>query len=234
MKKVKILTIIIPVFNEKNTIKQIIDKVIKVKINKVKKQIIIVDDCSTDGTRDILKKIIKNKKNITVIFKEKNEGKGSAIKTAIPYIKGEVSVIQDADLEYDPQDLPKLLKPIIEEKADVTYGSRFLGTHRAFLFWNYIANKILNFITNLLFNTILTDMETCYKMFRTEVISKINLKSKGFDFEPEITAKILKNKYKIYEVPINYYGRSYEEGKKIRTKDGFIAFFKIIWYRFFD
>lgn len=232
MSQIKTLTIIIPVYNEKNTIEQIINKLKKVKIFNIKKQIIIVDDCSTDGTRDILRKI--NENNIEVVFKEKNEGKGAAIKTAIPYIKGEVTIIQDADLEYDPEDIPKLLKPIMEEEADVTYGSRFLGTHRAFLFWNYVANKILNFITNILFNTILTDMETCYKMFKTEIIKQINIKSKGFDFEPEITAKVLKRGYKIYEVPINYYGRSYEEGKKIRAKDGFIAFFKIIWYRFFD
>ncbi len=232
--QIKTLSIIIPVYNEKNTIELIIDKIKKVKLNKIKKQIIVVDDCSKDGTREILKKTGKKDKSIKIIFKEKNEGKGSAIKTAIPYIKGEVAIIQDADLEYDPQDIPKLLQPIKDDEADVIFGSRFLGTHRAFLFWNYVANKILNFITNLLYNTILTDMETCYKMFKTEIIKEINIKSKGFDFEPEITAKILKKKYKIYEVPINYFGRSYEEGKKIRAKDGFIALFKIIWYRFFD
>ncbi len=232
--QIKTLTIIIPVYNEKNTINLIIEKLKKVNLNRIKKQIIIVDDCSTDGTKEILKKIGKKDKSIKIIFKEKNEGKGAAIKTAISYIKGEVTIIQDADLEYDPQDIPKLLQPIKDDEAEITFGSRFFGARRAFLFWNYIANKILNFITNLFYNTILTDMETCYKMFKTEIIKKINIKAKGFDFEPEFTAKVLKKKYRIYEVPINYYGRSYEEGKKIKAKDGFIAVFKIIWYRFFD
>lgn len=234
MREIKVLSIIIPVYNEKNTIEKIINNLKKVKIHNLKKQIIIVDDNSTDGTVEILQKIKKQDKGILIIFKNKNEGKGAAIRDAIKFINGEVVVIQDADLEYNPQDLSKLIEPIINNKADVTYGSRFLSTHRVFLFWNYVANKILNFITNILYNTILTDMETCYKMMRTEILKSINLKSKRFDFEPEITAKILKKKYRIYEVPINYYGRTYEEGKKIKTIDGFIALFKIIWYRFFD
>lgn len=232
--KIKTLSIVIPVYNEKNTIESIIEKVKKAKIGKLKKQIIVVDDCSTDGTREILKKIQKRDKNITVIYKEKNEGKGAAVRTAINYLKGEITVIQDADLEYDPNDFIKLLGPILDGRAEVTYGSRFLGIHRAFLFWNYVANKILNFFVNLLYNSFLTDMETCYKMMKTEILKSIKLKSKGFDFEPEITAKILKRKYKIYEVPINFFGRSYEEGKKIKAKDGFIALYKIFWYRFFD
>jgi len=232
--KIKTLSIVIPVYNEKNTIELIIEKVKNAKTGKIKKQIVIVDDCSTDGTREILKKIQKKDKNITVIYKEKNEGKGAAIRTAINYLKGEVTVIQDADLEYDPNDFIKLLKPIQDGIAEVTYGSRFLGVHRVFLFWHYVANKILNFFMNLLYNSILTDMETCYKMMKTEILKSIKLKSNGFDFEPEITAKILKRKYKIYEVPINFFGRSYEEGKKIKAKDGVIALFKIFWYRFFD
>lgn len=195
--KIKTLSIVIPVYNEKNTIELIIEKVKKAKIGKLKKQIIVVDDCSTDGTREILKKIQKRDKNITVIYKEKNEGKGAAVKAAINYLKGEITVIQDADLEYDPNDFIKLLGPILDGRAEVTYGSRFLGIHRAFLFWNYVANKILNFFVNLLYNSFLTDMETCYKMMKTEILKSIKLKSKGFDFEPEITAKILKRKYKI-------------------------------------
>ncbi|MCE5299341.1 MAG: glycosyltransferase family 2 protein [Spirochaetia bacterium] len=227
----KKLSIIMPVYNEQKTIKDAILQVKKAGLTGVVKQLIIVDDGSTDGTRDILKKIEKNDKNLEIIFKQKNGGKGSAIREGIKHIKGDYAVIQDADLEYDPEDYGVLLHPIMRGSADVVYGSRFLGQHRSFLFWNYLANKILTFTTNILYNTILTDMETCYKMFRADVLKSLDLHSNGFDIEPEITAKILKKRYKIYEVPINFYGRSYDEGKKIKAMDGFVALWALIKYR---
>lgn len=229
----KILSIIIPVYNEENTISQLVEKVQKLKLLGIKKQIIIIDDGSTDLTKDKLKKIKKRYKDVLIIIKEKNEGKGSAVRKGIEYVKGDFSIIQDADLEYDPEDYKILIKPIILGKADVVYGSRFLGIHRAFLFWHYVANKMLNFITNVLYDSILTDMETCYKIFKSEILKGLNLKSKGFEIEPEITAKILKRKYKIYEVPISYYGRSYDEGKKITVMDAFKAVFILLKYRLF-
>ncbi|MFP4465533.1 MAG: glycosyltransferase family 2 protein [Candidatus Goldiibacteriota bacterium] len=231
-KKIKILSILIPVYNEKNTIEKIINKVLKAKTPGIKKQIIIVDDCSTDGTADILKRIKKTHRSIKIIYKKKNEGKGSAVRAGIPHLRGDFTIWQDADLEYDPNEYMLLLRPLLHADADAVYGSRFLGTHRAFLFWNYAANKILNFITNIFYDSILTDMETCYKMFKTEVLNEINLKSNGFDIEPEFTAKLLKRKKRIYEVPISYYGRNYDEGKKIRAKDGFIALWTLFKYRF--
>ncbi len=229
----KILSIIIPVYNEENTISQLVEKVQKLKLLGIKKQIIIIDDGSTDLTKDKLKKIKKRYKDVLIIIKEKNEGKGSAVRKGIEYVKGDFSIIQDADLEYDPEDYKILIKPILLGKADVVYGSRFLGIHRAFLFWHYVANKMLNFITNVLYDSILTDMETCYKIFKSEILKGLNLKSKGFEIEPEITAKILKRKYKIYEVPISYYGRSYDEGKKITVMDAFKAVFILLKYRLF-
>lgn len=228
------LSIIIPVYNEIRTVSELVSKVQKVKLKSISKQLIVVDDCSTDGTREILKKLAQKKPGFTLILKDKNEGKGSAIRSAIPHIKGTCAVIQDADLEYDPSDYPALLKPILLGHADVVYGSRFLGTHRSFLFLNYVANKILNLITNLLYNSTLTDMETCYKMFSAEIVKTLKLRSNGFEIEPEITAKILKKNYRVYEVPISFYGRGYEEGKKIKAIDGFKALWALIKYRFVD
>lgn len=237
MKKIKItpgLSIIIPVFNENKTVSQLLSKVQSVKLKGISKQLIVVDDCSTDGTREILKKLSKKQPGFTLILQDKNRGKGSAIRAAIPHVTGSYAVIQDADLEYDPADYTSLLKPILEGHADVVYGSRFLGTHRSFLFLNYVANKILNLITNLLYNSTLTDMETCYKMFRAEALTSLKLRSNGFEIEPEITAKILKKNYKVYEVPIAFYGRGYDEGKKIKAIDGVKALWALIKYRFVD
>lgn len=229
----KTLSVIMPVYNELKTIKQAVASVKKASLPGYRKQIIIVDDGSTDGTKDILKLLSGKDKSIKVVFKDKNGGKGSAIREGIKYINGDFAIIQDADMEYDPTDFVHLLVPIEQGHADVVYGSRFLGgAHRSFLFWNYIANKLLNFTTNILYNTLITDMETCYKMFRSDIIKGLNLRSNGFEIEPEITAKILKKKYRIYEVPINFYGRSYSEGKKIKAIDGFKALWALIRYWF--
>ncbi len=233
-KKITVLSIIIPVFNEHKTVSQLLSKVQSVKLKGISKQLIVVDDRSTDGTREILKKLSKKKPGFTLILKEKNEGKGSAIRAAIPHITGSYTVIQDADLEYDPAEYPLLLKPILSGHADVVYGSRFLGAHRSFLFLNYVANKILNFVTNILYNSTMTDMESCYKMFRSEILTSLKLRSKGFEIEPEITAKILKKKCKVYEVPISFYGRGYEEGKKIKAIDGVKALWCLLKYRITD
>ncbi len=227
------LSIIIPVFNEEKTIEKVVEEVEKVEIG-LEKEIIVVDDGSTDGTRQIIRRISKKFDNLKVVFHEENKGKGSCIRTGLRYVEGDLVVVQDADLEYDPRDYPILLKPIMEGKADAVFGSRFLGPHRVLLFWHLVGNVFLNLVTNILYNTTLTDMETGYKMFKTEVIKSIPLNSKGFDIEPEITAKLLKRGYRIWEVPISYNGRGYEEGKKIKWVDGVIAFFCLLRYRFTD
>jgi len=227
--KIMKLSVIMPVFNEKETLQQILERVKNVDIEK---EIIIIDDCSTDGTKEILGKI--NDNNIKVIYHSENKGKGSAIKTARKYITGDVVIIQDADLEYQPEDYHKLIKPIEDGFADVVYGSRFLGIHRVFMFWHHLGNKLLTWLTNILYNTMLTDIETCYKVFRAEIFKKIDIKSSRFDFEAEVTAKIFKQKLKVVEMPITYYGRGYEEGKKITWKDGFVAIWTLIKYRFVD
>jgi glycosyltransferase involved in cell wall biosynthesis len=225
------VTAIIPVFNEKNTIREIVQRVRAVGLIS---EILIVDDGSIDGTREILKEL-DQLSEVRVILKERNEGKGSAVISGIKAAKGDIIIIQDADLEYDPRDYPALFKPLEENIADVVYGSRFLGgPRRPILFWNMVANKILTFVTNVLYNNILTDMETGYKVFRREVVSDMKLHAKGFEFEPEFTAKLLKRKVRIYEVPISFNPRLYEEGKKIKAKDGFIAFWSLIKYRFVD
>ena len=235
MAKRKTLSVIIPVYNEEKTIKESITKVKKAPMPKgIGKQLIIVDDCSTDSTRKILNALKKKDKSLTLVLKDKNGGKGSAVRAGFEKIKGDYVIIQDADLEYDPSDYKEMLVPILKNKADVVYGSRFLGIHRSFLFWNYVANKFLTLLTNILYNTLLTDMETCYKLFRSDVIKSIRLRSNGFEIEPEITSKILKKKYRIYEVPISFYGRSYDEGKKISALDGIIAVFTLFWYRIFN
>ena len=230
------LSIIIPCYNEKNTIKTIIQKVINsLKYYDYKSyEIIVVDDCSIDGTKEILKKL-ENTEKLKLVFNEKNSGKGFAIKTALEFIEGDIVLIQDADLEYDPFDYNKLLLPFFETNADVVYGSRFLGGGkyvRIHFFWHYLANKILTLICNLFTNLNLTDMETGYKVFKTKNIKKIKIEENTFSFEPEITIKFAKNKSKFFEVPISYNGRSYEEGKKIGLKDAFIALKTIILYSF--
>jgi len=224
------LTIIIPVYNETNTIIKIINKINSINLSK---QIIVVDDCSNDGTRELLNKIQDPK--IKIFLHDRNQGKGGAIQTAIKKITGELIIIQDADLEYDPFDYNKLLLPFFETNADIVYGSRFLGGGkyvRIHFFWHYLANKLLTFICNLFTNLNLTDVETGYKVFKSQVIKSINLKEKTFSFEPEVTIKLAKKKYKFYEVPITYNGRSYDEGKKIGLKDAFIALWSIVLYSF--
>ena len=228
------LSIIIPCFNEKQTIPKILDKVIYSlnTYNFKNYQILIVDDFSTDGTREVLKNY-ENKEKIKIFYHEKNYGKGYAIKTAKSYIDGDIILIQDADLEYDPFDYEKLLLPFFETDADVVYGSRFLGGGkyvRIHFFWHYLANKILTFLCNLFINLNLTDMETGYKVFKNSAFKKINIEENSFSFEPEVTIKLAKKKCKFYEVPITYNGRSYEEGKKIGFKDVFIALKSIIIY----
>ncbi len=228
------LSIIIPCYNEKNTIEIILKKIIQ-NLNEYKflnYEILIVDDCSTDGTIQILKQL-ENDNKILTYFHDKNLGKGAAIHTALKHLTGEVFIIQDADLEYDPSDYHKLLTPFFEANADVVYGSRFLGGgkySRVHFFWHYLANKILTFICNLFTNLNLTDMETGYKVFKSSALKSISLKEETFSFEPEVTIKLSKKKFKFFEVPITYNGRSYDEGKKIGLKDAFIALKTIILY----
>jgi len=224
------LSVIMPVYNERATIEEILQRVQAVEIDK---EIVVVDDCSTDGTREYLQSLPPSS-DLRLILHERNQGKGAAIRTGIRQATGTYVVFQDADLEYDPQDYLQLIKPLRQGKADVVYGSRFLGVHRVLLFLNYVANKMLTFLTNALYNCNLTDMETCYKMFRREIIQGIRIRSNKFDLEPEITAKVLKRKCRVFEVPISYAGRDYCEGKKITWFDGVMAFWTLIKYRFMD
>jgi glycosyltransferase involved in cell wall biosynthesis len=225
------ITVLIPAYNEKNTIREILRRV---QATQVASEIVIVDDGSTDGTRDILREL-DGQEPLRVFFHERNKGKGAAVRTGILQARGDVVIIQDADLEYDPRDYPALLKPLQENIADVVYGSRFLGgARRPILFWNMVANKILTLVTNILYNNILTDMETGYKVFRREVVLSIPLHARRFEFEPEFTAKVLKRKVRIFEVPITFNPREYSEGKKIKAKDGVIALWTLIKYRFVD
>jgi glycosyltransferase involved in cell wall biosynthesis len=225
------LTVLIPVYNEVNTIEEIVTRVQSMNIAS---EILIVDDGSQDGTRDLLKNIELHD-DIRVVLHEKNQGKGAAVRTGIRASKGDVILIQDADLEYDPREYPNLLKPLNEKLADVVYGSRFLGgPRRPTMFWHMVANKLLTLMTNILYNTILTDMETGYKVFRREVVENMPLHAKRFDFEPEFTAKILKRKIRIFEVPISFNPRDYDEGKKIGILDAFEAVWTLVKYRFVD
>ena len=228
------LSIIIPCYNEENTIKIIVEKVLK--FNLYEKEIIIVDDCSTDSSRQIIKKLALENSNIKYFFLEKNLGKGAALSKGFFEASGDIILTQDADLEYDPSDYPKLLKPFIDTDADIVYGSRFLGGDyvRLHFFWHFLANKLLTLITNIVTNLNMSDMETGYKVFKSSVIKSIKIKERSFGVEPEITVKLAKKKLIFYEVPISYKGRSYEEGKKITLKDAFIALFCIFKYRFFN
>ena len=223
------LTVLIPVYNERSTIHEIMARVHETHLAD---EIILVDDGSTDGTRDMLKEL-DGKNGVRVILHERNQGKGAAVRTGIKAATGDIVLIQDADLEYDPRDYPKLLQPIEEGIADVVYGSRFLGApRRVAMFWHMIANKLLTLMTNILYNTILTDMETGYKVFRREIIADIPLHARRFEFEPEFTAKILKRGVRIFEVPISFNPRDYEEGKKIGISDAFEAIWALLKYRF--
>ena len=229
------LNVIIPCYNEKNTIEIIIDKVLKVNIEPHKKKIIIIDDHSNDGSRDILKKY-ENKNDIEILYHEKNFGKGKAIRSGLTKVEEGLVLIQDADLEYNPRDYKKLLKPFEEAKADVVYGSRFLGGQeysRIHYFWHFIANKILTFFCNFFTNLNMTDMETGYKVFKKEHIDKIDLLEDSFGIEPELTIKLAKQKLRFFEVPISYNGRSYAEGKKIGLSDAFKAIYCIVKYKLF-
>jgi len=227
------LSIIIPCYNEQKTISVILDKVRNLK--DYDKEIIVVDDCSTDGTKEILKKL-ENSTEIKILYNDKNRGKGYCIKKGIDSSTGSVLIIQDADLEYDPNDIPKLINPIKNGNADVVYGSRFAGSEekRVLFYWHSLGNKFLTTLSNMFTNLNLTDMECCYKAFKSKIIKDINLKENRFGFEPEITAKISKKDIQIYEVGIKYFGRKYSEGKKITWVDGFRAIYCIIFYSFFD
>ncbi len=223
------VSVIIPVYNEVGTIKEIVSSVQAVPLEK---EIIIVDDCSTDGTHELLKEIVQSNENVKIFSLSNNQGKGAALRTGFKSAIGDIIIIQDADLEYDHKYYHKLIKPIIENKADVVYGSRFLGgeSHRVLFFWHFLGNKLLTFISNIFTNLNLTDIEVGYKVFRREILNKIELKENRFGFEPEITAKISRLKCRIYEVGISYYGRTYDEGKKINWKDGLRALYVIIKY----
>jgi glycosyltransferase involved in cell wall biosynthesis len=226
------LTVIMPVFNEYQTIEEIISRVIAVDLAT---EIIVVDDGSTDGTRELLRELDEKYPELKLILHDRNQGKGAAVRSGIAEASSEYLIIQDADLEYDPRDYHAILKPMQEGLADVVYGSRFLGApRRTSMFWHMIANKMLTLMTNILYNSILSDMETGYKLFKREIITSIPLKSKRFNFEPEITAKLLKRKIRIYEVPITFNPREYSEGKKIGLKDAFEAVWTLLKYRFVD
>ncbi|MGD8504334.1 MAG: glycosyltransferase family 2 protein, partial [Syntrophobacterales bacterium] len=224
--------VVIPVYNEVGTVEEIVARVQAVPLDK---EIVMVDDASTDGTREQLEKIDQTHEDVTVIYHDHNQGKGAALRTGFNSATGDVVIIQDADLEYDPREYPVLLEPIMDGRADVVYGSRFLGgPHRVLFFWHYVGNKFLTLLSNALTNLNLTDMETCYKVFKREILEGMTLRSNRFGFEPEFTVKVAKKNLRIYEVPISYSGRTYAEGKKIGWKDGVKAIFSIFYFRFFD
>ena len=224
------ISVVLPAFNERNTIREIVDRVRK-QLGDRAHEIIIVDDGSTDGTREVLSTL----EDARVFFHEENQGKGAALRTGFEAVTGDVVIVQDADLEYDPRDYPKLLEPIEDGRADVVFGSRFLGgPHRVLFFWHFLANNLLTLFSNMLTNLNVSDMETGYKVFRAEVLRGIRIRSNRFNFEPEITAKVARAKCRIYEVPISYSGRTYSEGKKIGFRDGLSALWAIFKFRFVD
>ncbi len=229
------LSVVMPVYNEERWVREVVRRVRAVPIPK---EIVIVEDCSTDGTRAVLKELEAECDDLRVFYQPHNQGKGAALREGFRRATGDVIIVQDSDLEYDPSEYPKLIQPILENKADVVYGSRFIGdTHRVLYFWHSIGNRVLTLMSNLFTDLNLTDMETCYKVFRREVLQGITLKSNRFGFEPEITAKIARKRkpaWRVYETPISYSGRTYEEGKKIGLKDAINAFFCILRFRYFD
>ena len=223
------LSVVIPVYNEAGTIREIIQRVLAAPSEK---EVIVVDDGSTDGTREILRREAPN--GVVVLFQDSNRGKGAALRAGFQKVTGDIVLVQDADLEYDPAEYPRLLKPIVDGRADVVYGSRFSGeTHRVLFFWHYVGNRFLTMLSNMLTNLNLSDMETCYKVFRADILKRLVLRSNRFGFEPEFTAKVARLGCRIYEVPVSYHGRGYESGKKITWKDGLSAIGSIIRYRFF-
>ncbi len=224
------LSVIMPCYNEADSLPDILNKVRAITIDK---EIIVIDDCSSDDSPNVLANEQRNDPNLRVVRHERNRGKGAAVRTGIAAATGDVIIVQDADLEYDPNDFYAVLKPIFEGRVGVVYGSRFMGSHTGMYFWNALGNKFLTFLTNFLFNCWISDMETCYKAFRSEIIKNIPLESNDFRIEPEITAKILLRKERIFEVPVSYIGRTYEEGKKMKPSQGFWAIWALFKYRFF-
>jgi len=223
-----LLSVVMPVFNERNTIEEIIQRVLAVGMRI---QLIVVDDVSTDGTTEILERLQKEY-GFLLLRQPRNGGKGAALRRGFQAVTGDLVLIQDADLEYSPEEYPLLTELIVAGRADVVFGSRFLGRHRVFLLTHYLGNRLLTMIANVLYNTMLTDMETCYKVMRTDVLRSMELRSNGFGIEPEITAKVFKRRYRVYEIPISYDGRGYDEGKKITWRDGVVALWVLVKYRF--
>jgi glycosyltransferase involved in cell wall biosynthesis len=225
-----LLSVVMPVYNERETVEEIIRRVLAVQ---VRTQLIVVDDGSNDGTREILAGL-QRELGFELVLQPRNQGKGAALRRGFQEIRGELVVIQDADLEYSPEEYPQLIELICKGRADVVYGSRFLGRHRVFMFSHYLGNRVVTLLTNILYNTMLTDMETCYKVMRTEIVRGMNLQSNGFGIEPEMTAKIFKGRHRVYEIPITYDGRGYDEGKKITWRDGIVALWVLLKYRVMD
>jgi glycosyltransferase involved in cell wall biosynthesis len=225
-----LLSVVMPVYNERETIEEIIRRVLAVP---VRIELIVVDDGYKDGTRDILAEL-QRELGFRLFLQERNQGKGAALRRGFENVSGDLVVIQDADLEYSPEEYPELIELICQGRADVVYGSRFLGRHRVFMFSHYLGNRIVTFLTNVLYNTMLTDMETCYKVMRAEIVRDLRLESNGFGIEPEMTAKIFKRGCRVYEIPITYDGRGYDQGKKITWRDGFVALWVLLKYRFRD
>jgi len=223
-----LLSVVMPVYNERATIEEILARVAAVP---VRKELIVVDDCSTDGTRDVLSGL-QRQHGFRLLLQDRNQGKGAALRRGFAEVTGDLVIVQDADLEYSPEEYPELIELICDGRADVVYGSRFLGRHRVFLFTHYLGNRLLTLLTNVLYNTMLTDMETCYKVMRAEVLRSFRLRSNGFGIEPELTAKIFKRGFRVYEVPITYDGRGYDQGKKITWRDGVVALWVLLRYRF--
>ncbi|HEY7441403.1 MAG TPA: glycosyltransferase family 2 protein [Vicinamibacterales bacterium] len=225
-----LISVVMPVFNERATVEEIVTRVLAVPLRI---QLIVVDDRSTDGTREVLGDL-QQRLGFELLLQDRNQGKGAALRRGFERVSGDIVLIQDADLEYSPEDFPLLIELIRDGRADVVYGSRFLGRHRVFLFTHYLGNRVLTLVANVLYNTMLTDMETCYKVMRVSVLRSFVLHSNGFGIEPEITAKIFKRKFRVYEVPITYDGRGYDEGKKITWRDGVVALWVLLKYRFIE